>query len=117
MLFCQKTVRKISSILTRHDLFCIHMTMADSLKKILRRDWQEIAQSVVKKRGRKLEDLRFAKRTSHGYAFFLTKKIEWDILHEIASEVAKVFPHLDYAYVAETCSEFLNTDGEEVAIA
>ena len=93
------------------------MTMADSLRKILRRDWQKIAQSVVKKRGRKLEDLRFAKRTTHGYAFFLTKKIDWDVLHEIAAEVANVFPHLDYAYVADVCSEFLNSDEEEIVLA
>lgn len=86
------------------------MTMADSLKELLHKEWLRIAQSIVKKRGRKLSDLCFAKRTTHGYAFFLTKKVEWDMLHEITTEVARLFPHIEFATVAETCSELFNTE-------
>lgn len=41
---------------------------------------------------------------------FLTKKIAWDILHEITIEVAHLFPHVTFAAVAQTCSEMFNTE-------
>lgn len=90
------------------------MTMAQSLIEELRKDWIRIASSVVRKRGKRLEDLRFAKRTTHGYAFFLAKKPHWDILHEITQELAKLYPHFDYALVAETSSELANTYQETI---
>lgn len=91
--------------------------MAQSLRKMLYKDWQRIAESVVKKRGRKLDDLRFAKRTTHGYAFFLTKKVNWDLLHEITREVAHLFPHVEFALVAEACSELFNSEDQELLAA
>lgn len=93
------------------------MTMADSLKELLHKEWLRIAQSVVKKRGRRLSDLCFAKRTSVGYAFFLTKKVEWEMLHEITVKVSQLFPHLEFSAVAETCSEMFNGDIEETITA
>lgn len=83
--------------------------MTNSLIAILKKDWMKIAESVVKKRGRRLEDLAFAKRTTQGYAFFIAKKVPWEILHEISEELAALYPHLDYAVVAEASSEIANS--------
>lgn len=81
-----------------------------SLVNELRSEWLRVAQSVVRKRGRQLSDLRFAKRTKHGYAFFVNRDTPWDLLHEITQAVAALYPDYDYALVAESCSELVNTE-------
>lgn len=73
-----------------------------------------IAKQHVKKQGRKLDDLRFAKRTVHGYAFFDVGHDVWDHLHEIANEVFRANPQYDFAFVVEICSELVNTEEQDL---
>lgn len=83
-------------------------------KKVIA-DVLDVARERVRRRGRRLSDLRFAKRTIHGYAFFEVGHELWEILHEIAQEVFSRNPHYDFAFVVELCSEIVNTDEEALS--
>lgn len=78
-------------------------------------DILKIAQEKVKKRGRSLTDLRFAKRTTNGYAFFEVGHEVWDMLHEITTEVFKKNPGYELSFVVELCSEVVNAEKDDLA--
>jgi len=73
-----------------------------------------IARKKVKRRGRNLSDLRFAKRTTKGYAFFEVTHEVWDMLSEIVKEVLSKHPKYELAFVVELCSEVVNMDENEI---
>lgn len=80
------------------------------------KDLLRVTEEAVRKRGRRLSWLRFAKRrTPQGYAFFLQKDIPWDVIHEIVSQVYKLHPQYAYATVADIASEFFTMDEDELA--
>ena len=108
--FCQRMVRSPSSILTQLQPYCTSMTMVQRLTKRLQEDWLKIAELVVKKRGKRLQDLAFAKRTADGYAFF--EEIEhsiFDTLSEITERLSYLYPEYAYALVADVSSELANS--------
>lgn len=68
-----------------------------------------IAKATARKRKRRLSDLRFAKRTDNGYAFFITRiDHPWEILEEIAQSLVVAFPNLSYAQAVDTVSAWVN---------
>lgn len=77
----------------------------------------EIGRETVRKRGRRLEDLRFASRPANQRdVFYFNKQIGediWDMWHEIVQKAKIVFPEYDMAVVADVCSELFNCDDEE----
>ena len=77
-------------------------------------DIVHIARKKVKQRGKRLPDLRFAKRTADGYAFFKAKYDIWDILHEIAQEVFAKHSQYDFSFIVEVCSEVVNSDESDI---
>ncbi len=74
-----------------------------------------LLQQKVKRRGRRFSDLRFAKRTPHGYAFFEKSHNMWDILHETVTEALRKNPHYELSFIVELCSELVNTDESELS--
>lgn len=92
------------------------MTMAETLREKVYKDWLKIAESVVRKRGKQISDLAFAKRTNTGYAFFESIHHEGlDMLHEIAQKIHDLYPHYQFSFVVELCSELANNDGEHLS--
>lgn len=73
-----------------------------------------IARETVRKRGRRLEDLRFAKRTREGYVFYQKVQEGWDMWHEIVQKAKIAFPEYDMAVVVDISSELFNSDEEEL---
>lgn len=80
----------------------------------IKKDLLHIAKEMVRKRGRRLSDLRFAKRTPLGYAFFREVVGEWNLLHEIVEEAAMKFPQYEFAVVVDIASELFNQDAEDL---
>ena len=76
-------------------------------KEILR-DVLILAEEAVRKRGRRLSHLRFAKRTHNGYAFFKRKRISWDILDEIAQSTCRLHPQYTLGKITDLISEMVN---------
>jgi len=74
----------------------------------------KVARAKVRKRDKDLLDLRFAKRTNNGYAFFEAPHEIWAILHDIAKEVHKLYLDYEFSLIVELCSEVVNTDEEEL---
>ncbi|HEX7042876.1 MAG TPA: hypothetical protein VF189_06505 [Patescibacteria group bacterium] len=74
-----------------------------------------IAKEAVRKRGRRLSWLTFAKRRApKGYAFALGKDAPWDVLHEIAQKAAMHNPAYAFSQVVDIASELFNQNEEEM---
>lgn len=98
-----------------HDsMFEMH-SLISSQDKHLVSDLLRIAREKVKRRGRRLSDLRFAKRTINGYAFFEVGHEVWDMLHDIVMDTYLQYRHYSFAFITELCSEIVNMDEEELS--
>lgn len=81
-----------------------------STKECLQEDFSLIARQVLHKRKRPLSYVAFAKRTTHGYAFFESVQEEvWGILHKIAKTVHSLHPEYEFSLVADVCSDMANS--------
>lgn len=96
------------------DSMCKMHSLISSQHKALVSDVLNTARERVKRRGRHLSDLRFAKRTTNGYAFFEVGHDVWDMLHDIVMEVYQRHSHYDFAFIVEVCSEVVNTDEKDL---
>lgn len=99
--------------------YCCSMMKMQSLisekHRNLISDVLSLAQQKVKRQGKQLSDLRFAKRTKYGYAFFEKTHDMWDVLHETAKEALRKHPEYELAFVVEICSELVNMDESEIS--
>lgn len=77
-------------------------------------DLLSIAHEAVRKRGRRLDWLRFAKRTLTGYAFFKNTDDQWETLTEIVKEAKVLHPHYEFAVVVDIASELFNQEEEDL---
>lgn len=69
---------------------------------------------AVRKKGKRLNSLQFARPTEKGWSFFIGKTIQWESLEDVMHQTVKRHPHCHRARVAEAISHMINLSDQEL---
>ena len=78
-------------------------------------DVYTIAQKAVKKRGRRLSWLHFARPTATGWSFFKKRNIPWEVIQEVHQQVQRLHKTCcSQTSVTDTFSQLINLPGRDL---